>query len=204
MIETANGGVAAGLFATRGWGRVVPSLAALVAVLAFSSCAQGIPAHLEAAPVGLVRTKPAHTGPEYIVAGADPRASTWQVVGGSEGAAAILLLPDGRTALTLTCEMGRAELVVKVPGLALISSEDRLSLGFSDDGPIALAVDLQFAGPGIRAIGRSSEEVAARILSAESIGIAYGRFVLGPFAPPSSTEKATLARACSPRNAAGD
>ncbi len=148
--------------------------------------------------------EPTITSPD--TAAPAPRSSTppaevtqlrWAVAGGSEGAHAHLLAPDGTMVLSLGCRLGSGRLEVSVPGLTRIGSEDRLSLGFGDDS-IALAADMTAPGKGVHATGAVPPDIVDQLTSATAIGVAYGNQNLGPYQPPSSDEARAMATACTP------
>jgi hypothetical protein len=129
------------------------------------------------------------------VAGAAKAEPRWETVGGSEGAHARLLTGDGTLVMSIGCRMGSGQLEVVVPGFRRVGSEDRLSVGFDDD-PIALAVDMQASGDGVRASGTVTEDIGSRIVSAKTVGVSYGNQNLGPYAPPAGPDAQSLAIAC--------
>ena len=152
----------------------LPALAVYAAIAGHSGCKQAAPGQREPVSAEL----------------------SWRVVGGSEGASATLLQSGVKPLLLLGCRLDSDEFVVEVPGFTLIASEERLSFGFNDNDPLVLAVDFDWRGAGIRATVQMPKDIFAKIITADRIGISYGRYKLGPYPAPSESQKNSMALAC--------
>lgn len=129
-----------------------------------------------------------------------PSGGRWDLQSSGEGAALALISASGATAVRLFCPSGANRLLVNVPGLRPVGSEERLSFG---GGGEALALVADPRGDSARGGVTGSGELPANLaaLIAGPVAVAYGAQSSGPHpAPPAGLARSFVA-ACGDRAA---
>ena len=125
---------------------------------------------------------------------ATPRAG-WDLQSSGEGAALVLSSPSGGTAVRLFCPAGADRLLVNVPGLRAVASEERMSLG-SRGEVVALVADPNGDRQrgGVTATGAIPANLAALI--AGPVAVNYGAQNSGPHPAPPADLARNFVPAC--------
>lgn len=152
---------------------------AMIAVVLLSACGREQPA--EPPPSGDGATATAAPG--------------WTLAAGGEGAALTLLDGSGAAAIRLLCPAGTHRLLVNVPALRPVGSEERLSIG-SGGEVVALVADSRGDSErgGVSGTGPVPDSLA-RIL-AGPLAVNYGAQNSGPHAAPPPQQARAFAAAC--------
>lgn len=135
------------------------------------------------------------SGPTSGPAGAS-NASGWDLHSSGEGVALTLLSPSGAPAMRLLCAARSSRLLVNVPTLRPISSEERLSFG-SGGEVVALVADPSGDAQrgGVTGSGAVPADLAALI--AGPVSASYGAQSSGPHPPPPGNLARAFVAACS-------
>jgi hypothetical protein len=97
--------------------------------------------------------------------------------------------------MSIACMEAPKRLVVSVPGLQPIGSEERFSLGLGNE-PVTLVADPTRQKQGVIAEGAAPENFAELLESAAQIGGMYGTQQVGPYPAPPKSLVQSLARQC--------
>lgn len=123
-------------------------------------------------------------------------AGRWELQASGDGSTLVLLSPGGAAALRLFCPAGKGRLLVNVPALRGIASEERLSFG---SGGTAIALVADPGGDrrrgGVSAAGPVPADLAAAL--AGPLSASYGAQSSGPHSPPPPDMARAFVAACS-------
>jgi hypothetical protein len=122
-------------------------------------------------------------------------APRWESATGGGGTGLRFVGRSGALEMSIACMEAPKRLVVSVPGLAPIGSEERFSLGLGNE-PVILVADPTRQSQGVTGEGAVPENFGELLEGAEQIGGMYGNQQIGPHpAPPQSLVEA-LAKQC--------
>ena len=131
-----------------------------------------------------------------------PSATRWHLDSGEDGVTLSLLPRAGaaageRAAIRLACPAGGGSLLVNLPRLVPIASEERLSFG-SGGEVVALVADIRGDSRlgGVSGVGPVPRQLAALI--AAPISASYGARTSGPHSPPPPALARAFVAACGP------
>lgn len=134
--------------------------------------------------------------PEDVPDTSGDGAPRWESATGEGGTALRLVGKGGRLEMSLSCASAPKRLIVSVPGLSPIGSEERFSLALGQE-PVTLVADpTRQPQPGVTAEGAVPADFGELLERAGRIGALYGTQRSGPHpAPPKPLRKA-LAEEC--------
>lgn len=121
---------------------------------------------------------------------------SWTTQVGGAGVALILSGPDGAPLLRLACVRDPAAMTVTAERFTAIGSEERLTLGLDDEAFTFVADSTAERPIGVEATAPISEDLLARLTTANAVSAVYGQQRIGPHIPPHPEAARQFVSAC--------